>query len=115
MRWLEKCVRCQRGSRECPWQGDLQPFCRTHEQPINEESRAVFLVAILDVAPSTRPQHARMPRSTLEMNRTPPDMMILGLQKIAARSETKQARPSTEEEKDEFIRSRADWRERAVF
>ncbi|KAF8299573.1 hypothetical protein TcYC6_0064870 [Trypanosoma cruzi] len=29
----------------------------------------------------------------LEMDRTPLDMMILGLQKIAARSETKQARP----------------------
>ncbi|RNF17679.1 trans-sialidase [Trypanosoma cruzi] len=77
------------------WQ--FTTFCRTHEQPMNEESCAAFLMAMLDVAPSTRLQYARMLRSMLEMNRTPLDMVILGLQKIAARSETKQARPLTEE------------------
>ncbi|ESS61611.1 phosphatidylinositol 3-related kinase [Trypanosoma cruzi Dm28c] len=61
--------------------GRFTTFCRTHEQPINEESRAVFLMAI-DVAPSTRQQYARMLRSMLEMDRTPLEMMILGLQKI---------------------------------
>ncbi|EKF98685.1 trans-sialidase, putative, partial [Trypanosoma cruzi] len=90
-------------------------FCRTHERTMNEESCAVFLMAILDVAPSTRLQYARMLRSTLEMDRTPPDMVILGLQKIAARSETKQARPLTEEEMNQVIRSRTDWKERVVF
>ncbi|KAF5220790.1 hypothetical protein ECC02_006212 [Trypanosoma cruzi] len=56
-----------------------------------------------------------MLRSMLEMNRTPLDMMILGLQKIAARSETKQARPLTEEEMNQVIRSRTDWKERVVL
>ncbi|RNC46155.1 putative trans-sialidase [Trypanosoma cruzi] len=93
--------------------GQFTTFCRTHEQPINEESCAVFLAAI-DVAPSTRPQYARMLRSMLEMNRTPLDMVILGLQKIAARSETRQARPLREEEMNQVIRSRSDWKERVV-
>ncbi|RNC35355.1 putative SH3 domain protein [Trypanosoma cruzi] len=101
--------------RRMPLAGQFSTFCRTHEQPINGESRAAFLESILDVAPSTRPRHTRMLRSMSEMNRTLPDMMILGLQKIAARSETKQARPSTEEEMNQLIRIRADWRERAVF
>ncbi|KAF8285095.1 putative trans-sialidase [Trypanosoma cruzi] len=74
---------------------------------MNEESCAVFLMAI-DVAPSTRLQYARMLRSMLEMDRTPLDMMILGLQKIAAR-------PSTKEGMDQFIRSRTDWKERVVL
>ncbi|RNE97264.1 SH3 domain protein, partial [Trypanosoma cruzi] len=59
-----------------------------------------------------------MLRSMLEMDRTPLDMMILGLQKIAVRSETKQTkqtRPSTKEGMDQFIRSRTDWKERVVF
>ncbi|ESS62153.1 trans-sialidase [Trypanosoma cruzi Dm28c] len=94
--------------------GQFTTFCRTHEQPMNEESCAAFLMAI-DVAPSTRLQYARMLRSMLEMNRTPLDMVILGLQKIAARSETQQARPLTEEGMNQVIRSRTDWRERVVF
>ncbi|RNC41504.1 trans-sialidase [Trypanosoma cruzi] len=69
----------------------------------------------IGVAPSTRLQYARMLRSMFEMNRTPLDMMILGLQKVAARSETKQARPLTEEEMNQVIRSRTDWRERVVL
>ncbi|KAF8295908.1 hypothetical protein TcYC6_0090710 [Trypanosoma cruzi] len=56
-----------------------------------------------------------MLRSMSEMNRTPLGMMILGLQKIAARWETKQARPLTEEEMNQVIRSRTDWKERVVF
>ncbi|EKG00201.1 hypothetical protein TCSYLVIO_008870 [Trypanosoma cruzi] len=56
-----------------------------------------------------------MLRSTLEMNRTPLDMMILGLQKIAARSEKKLARPLTEEGMNQVIRSRTDWKERVVL
>ncbi|EKG07667.1 hypothetical protein TCSYLVIO_001201 [Trypanosoma cruzi] len=95
--------------------GQFTTFCRTHEQPMNEESCAAFLMAILDVAPSTRLQYARMLRSMLEMDRTPLDMMILGLQKIAARSETKQARPLTKEEMNQVIRSRTDWKERVVL
>ncbi|KAF8303035.1 hypothetical protein TcBrA4_0049780 [Trypanosoma cruzi] len=86
--------------------GQFTTFCSTHEQPTNEESCAVFLMAI-DVAPSTRLQYARMLRPMLEMDRTPLGMMILGLQKIAARSETK-------EEMHQVIRSRTDWRERVV-
>ncbi|KAF8286966.1 hypothetical protein TcBrA4_0026030 [Trypanosoma cruzi] len=81
---------------------------------MNEESCAVFLMAI-DVAPSTRLQYARMLRSMLEMNRTPLDMMILGLQKIAARSGTQQVRPSTKEGMSRFVRSRTDWKERVVI
>ncbi|RNF11074.1 trans-sialidase [Trypanosoma cruzi] len=81
---------------------------------MNEESCAAFLMAI-DVAPSTRLQYARMLRSMLEMDRTPLDMMILGLQKIAARLETKQARPLTKEEVNQVIRSRTDWKERVVL
>ncbi|EKF98254.1 hypothetical protein TCSYLVIO_010849, partial [Trypanosoma cruzi] len=87
--------------------GAIHNFCRPHEQPMNEESCAVFLMAI-DVAPSTRLQYARMLRSMLEMNRTPLDMVILGLQKVAARSETK-------EEMNQVIRSRTDWKERVVL
>ncbi|EKG06108.1 trans-sialidase, putative [Trypanosoma cruzi] len=94
--------------------GQFTTFCRTHAQPMNEESCAVFLMAI-DVAPSTRLQYARMLRSMLEMERTPLDMVIMRLQKIAARSETKQARPVTEEEMNQLIRSRTDWKERVVF
>ncbi|ESS70948.1 phosphatidylinositol 3-related kinase [Trypanosoma cruzi Dm28c] len=60
-------------------------FCCTHEQPMNEESCAALLMGILEVAPSTRPRHTRMLRSMLEMNRPPLEMVILGLQKIAAR------------------------------
>ncbi|RNC46009.1 putative trans-sialidase [Trypanosoma cruzi] len=56
-----------------------------------------------------------MLRSMLEMNRTPLDMAALRSQKIAARSETKQARPLTEEEMNQVIRSRTDWKERVVF
>ncbi|RNC48546.1 trans-sialidase [Trypanosoma cruzi] len=95
--------------------GQFTTFCRTHEQPMNAESRAVFLMAILDVAPLTRRQCGRMLRSMLEMCRTPLDIMILGLQKIAARSETKQARPLTEEGMNQFIRSRTDWKECVVL
>ncbi|RNF13632.1 trans-sialidase [Trypanosoma cruzi] len=95
------------------WQ--FTTFCRTHEQPMNEESCAAFLVAILDVVPSTRRQYARMLWSMSPMNRTPLDMVILGLQKIAARSETKQARPLTKEEMNQVIRSRTDWKERVVL
>ncbi|KAF8288628.1 hypothetical protein TcBrA4_0007380 [Trypanosoma cruzi] len=94
--------------------GKFTTFCRTHEQPMNEEGCAVFLMAI-EVAPSTRLRHARMLRSMLEMDRTPLDMMILGLQKIAARSETKQAHPLTKEEMNQVIRSRTDWKERVVL
>ncbi|KAF8290008.1 hypothetical protein TcBrA4_0135270 [Trypanosoma cruzi] len=93
--------------------GQFTTFCRPHERTMNEESCAAFLMAI-DVAPSTRPQYARMLRSMLEMDRTPLDMVILGLQKIAARSETKQVRSSTTEEMNQVIRSRTDWKERVV-
>ncbi|RNC42469.1 hypothetical protein TcCL_NonESM07886 [Trypanosoma cruzi] len=48
--------------------GQFTTFCRTHEQPINAESCAAFLAAILDVAPSTRLQHARTLRSMLQMD-----------------------------------------------
>ncbi|EKG00671.1 hypothetical protein TCSYLVIO_008371 [Trypanosoma cruzi] len=94
--------------------GQFTTFCRTHERTMNEESCAAFLMAI-EVAPSTRLQYARMLRSMLEMDRTPLGMMILGLQKIAVRSETKQARPLTKEEMNQVIRSRTDWKERVVF
>ncbi|KAF8304765.1 hypothetical protein TcBrA4_0048770 [Trypanosoma cruzi] len=97
--------------------GQFTTFCRPHEQPMNEEGCAVFLMAI-DVAPSTRLQYARMLRSMLEMDRTPLDMAALGLQKVAVRSETKeemnQACPVTEEEMNQVIRSRTDWKERVV-
>ncbi|KAF8301507.1 hypothetical protein TcYC6_0049390 [Trypanosoma cruzi] len=52
------------------------------------------------------------------MNRTPLGMVILGLQNIAARSETKQtkqARPLTKEEMNQVIHSRTDWKERVVL
>ncbi|EKG06887.1 hypothetical protein TCSYLVIO_001992 [Trypanosoma cruzi] len=81
---------------------------------MNEASCAAFLMAI-DVEPPTRLQYARMLRSMLEMDRTPLDMMIMGLQKIAARSGTKQARPLTKEEMNQVIRSRTDWKERVVL
>ncbi|RNC56905.1 putative trans-sialidase [Trypanosoma cruzi] len=94
--------------------GQFTTFCCTHEQPMNEESCAAFLLAI-ELAPPTRPQYARMLRSMLEMNRTPLGMTILGLRNIAARSETRQARPLTEEEMNQVIRSRTDWKQRVVF
>ncbi|KAF5220306.1 hypothetical protein ECC02_006743 [Trypanosoma cruzi] len=94
--------------------GRFTTFCCTHEQPMNEESCAAFLLAI-ELAPPTRPQYARMLRSMLEMNRTPLGMTILGLRNIAARSETKQARPLTEEEMNQVIRGRTDWKERVVL
>ncbi|RNF01158.1 hypothetical protein TcG_11523 [Trypanosoma cruzi] len=95
--------------------GQFATFCRTHEQPTSGESRAAFLEAILDVAPTTRPRHTRMLRSMFQMCRTLPDMTVSGLQKIAARSETKQARPSTKETVYKCIRSRADWKEGVVL
>ncbi|EKG08317.1 hypothetical protein TCSYLVIO_000535 [Trypanosoma cruzi] len=94
--------------------GQFATFCLTHERPMNEESCAAFLMAI-EVAPSTRLQYARMLRSMLEMNRTPLDMVALRLQKVAVRSETKQARPVKEEEMNQVIRSRTDWKERVVL
>ncbi|RNC34249.1 hypothetical protein TcCL_Unassigned02974 [Trypanosoma cruzi] len=97
--------------------GQFTTFCCTHEQPMNEESCAAFLMAI-DVAPSTRLQYARMLRSKLEMDGTPLDMVILGLKKFAVRSEkkkTRQARPATEEGMNQVIRSRTDWKERVVL
>ncbi|RNC39061.1 hypothetical protein TcCL_NonESM11638 [Trypanosoma cruzi] len=33
--------------------GQFTTLCRTHEQPMNAESRAAFLMGLLDVAPST--------------------------------------------------------------
>ncbi|KAF8285905.1 hypothetical protein TcYC6_0032970 [Trypanosoma cruzi] len=48
--------------------GQFTAFCCTHERPINAESCAAFLTAILDVATSTRRQHARMLRSMLQMD-----------------------------------------------
>ncbi|RNC38372.1 hypothetical protein TcCL_NonESM12384 [Trypanosoma cruzi] len=60
--------------------GQFTTFCRTHESTMNEKSCAAFLMAI-EVAPSTRPQYARMLRSMLQVNGTPLDMMILGLEK----------------------------------
>ncbi|RNC38849.1 SH3 domain protein [Trypanosoma cruzi] len=65
---------------------------RTREQPNKEASRAAFSMAI-DAAPPTRPQDARMPRPMSQMNRTPLGVAVLGLRKIAARSETKRTRP----------------------
>ncbi|RNC39629.1 trans-sialidase, partial [Trypanosoma cruzi] len=56
-----------------------------------------------------------MLRSVLQMDRTPLDMVILGLQKVAARLERKQARPLTREWVDGYIHSRTDWKERVVF
>ncbi|KAF8300894.1 hypothetical protein TcYC6_0056700 [Trypanosoma cruzi] len=96
-------------------EGQFTTFCCSYEQTTNEESRAAFLAAIVEVAPSTRLQYARMLRSMLEMDRTPLEMMILGSQKIAARSETQQARPLTTEGMGQFIHSQTDWNERVVF
>ncbi|RNE98840.1 hypothetical protein TcG_12417, partial [Trypanosoma cruzi] len=93
----------------------FKTLCRTHERTMNEASCAAFLMAILDVAPSNQLRYARMLRSMLEMYLTLPDMVILGLQKVAARSETKQARPLTKEEMNQVIRSRTDWKERVVL
>ncbi|KAF8294764.1 hypothetical protein TcBrA4_0071490 [Trypanosoma cruzi] len=56
-----------------------------------------------------------MLRSVLQMDRTPLDMVILGLQKIAARLERKRARPLTREWVDGYPHSRADWKQRVVF
>ncbi|EKG00941.1 hypothetical protein TCSYLVIO_008093 [Trypanosoma cruzi] len=82
---------------------------------MNEESCAVFLMAILDVAPLNQLRYARMLRSMLEMYRTPLDVVILWTQKVAVRSETKQARSLTKEEMNQVIRSRTDWKERVVL
>ncbi|KAF8277255.1 hypothetical protein TcYC6_0017570 [Trypanosoma cruzi] len=56
-----------------------------------------------------------MLRSMLQMDRTPLEMVIMGLQKIAARWGTKQLRSSTTEGMDQVICSRTDWKERVVF
>ncbi|RNC44154.1 trans-sialidase [Trypanosoma cruzi] len=64
-----------------PLAGQFTTFRRTHEQAISKESRAAFLMTI-EVAPSTRPQYARMLRSMLEMDRTPLDMALLGVAKV---------------------------------
>ncbi|RNC44325.1 putative trans-sialidase [Trypanosoma cruzi] len=49
------------------------------------------------------------------MDRTPLDMAALRLQKIAVRSETKQTHPMTEEEMNQVICSRTDWKQRVVL
>ncbi|RNC49191.1 putative trans-sialidase [Trypanosoma cruzi] len=51
----------------------------------------------------------------LQMNGTPLGMAILRFKKVAAPSETKQACPVREEEMNQVIRIRTDWRERVVF
>ncbi|RNC38300.1 putative trans-sialidase [Trypanosoma cruzi] len=51
----------------------------------------------------------------LQMNGTPLGMAVLRFKKVAAPSETKQACPVREEEMNQVIRSRTDWRERVVF
>ncbi|EKF38883.1 hypothetical protein MOQ_000901, partial [Trypanosoma cruzi marinkellei] len=61
--------------------GQFTTFCCMHEQPINEECCAVFFMAILGVAPSTRLQYARMLRSVLQMDRTPLDVTTSGVTK----------------------------------
>ncbi|EKF33070.1 mucin TcMUCII, putative [Trypanosoma cruzi marinkellei] len=68
------------GAEDVPSGANLQPFCRTHERPINEESLAALLMAI-DVAPPTRLQYARKPRSMLQMDRTPLDAAASGVTK----------------------------------
>ncbi|EKF29609.1 hypothetical protein MOQ_006597 [Trypanosoma cruzi marinkellei] len=95
--------------------GQFTKFCRTHEQPTSEESCATFLMAIINVAPPPRLQYARMLHSMSQMNRIPLDIMLLVGAKVSARSETRQAHPSTKEGVDQFIRSRTDWKERVVF
>ncbi|ORC88346.1 putative trans-sialidase [Trypanosoma theileri] len=94
--------------------GQFATFCRAHGKRMNEES-AVAFIAAKQVAPSTKLQYARMLRAMMNMDRTPLDMMIMGLQKIAARSEIKQARPLSKQEMDTIIRSRIDWKEQTVF
>ncbi|RNC36313.1 putative trans-sialidase [Trypanosoma cruzi] len=51
----------------------------------------------------------------LQMNGTPLEMVILGLQKVAVRSEMRRARPLTKEGMNQVIRSRTDWGECVVF
>ncbi|KAF8297300.1 hypothetical protein TcYC6_0082470 [Trypanosoma cruzi] len=69
---------------------------------MDEKSRAAFWLAVLDVAPSARPQHARMPRPMSQMNRSTLAMAFLGLQKIAARPETRGRAPSRKEGVDRY-------------
>ncbi|RNC48196.1 hypothetical protein TcCL_NonESM01971 [Trypanosoma cruzi] len=61
------------------------------------------------------PTAARQDAAVHVADGTPLTMVILGLQKIAARSETKQARPLTKEEMNQVIRSRTDWKQCVVF
>ncbi|KAF8290918.1 hypothetical protein TcBrA4_0114970 [Trypanosoma cruzi] len=104
-------------SGECLSQGNSGLFCRTHEQPINEESVG-FSDGDSRVAPSTPTRYARMLRVRAANESNPVDMMILRLQKIAGAKETpadEAGRPQQREGMDEYIRSRTDWKERAVL
>ncbi|KAF8281656.1 hypothetical protein TcYC6_0008300 [Trypanosoma cruzi] len=92
--------------------GQFTTFCCTHEQPMNEESCAAFLVAI-DVAPSTRLRYGRMLRSMLEMDRTRWKWRFWGYKKLR-RDRDKTGAPLNKG-RVEFIRSRTDWRESVVF
>ncbi|EKF29590.1 hypothetical protein MOQ_006426 [Trypanosoma cruzi marinkellei] len=101
------------GAENAP-SGPFATFRRTHEQPNSEESCVAFLMAI-DVAPPTRPPYARMLRSMLEMSRTPLEMAVLGLQKISARSGSKQARPLKKQVVGQFVCRRTGWKQRVPF
>ncbi|KAF8293469.1 hypothetical protein TcYC6_0109220 [Trypanosoma cruzi] len=94
--------------------GQPATFCRTHEKSTSEGSRAAFSMAAAE-APYTRRRCAGMLRPMSQADRTPLGGAILGLEKTAARSETKQARPFTKEGADQFIHGRSDSKERVVF
>ncbi|KAF8284150.1 hypothetical protein TcBrA4_0054640 [Trypanosoma cruzi] len=66
-------------------------------------------------APSTWEHRMSLAGQFTTFCRTHEQPMILGSQKIAARSEKKLARPLTKEAVDQLIRNRTDWKERVVF
>ncbi|RNC33955.1 SH3 domain protein [Trypanosoma cruzi] len=91
----------------------LSPHARTADQ--RGELCGPFLWQYSMWCRQHGPQHARMLRSMLRMDRTPLDMVILGLQKLPVRSEKKLARPLTKKEMHQVIRSRTDWKDRFVL
>ncbi|RNC50011.1 hypothetical protein TcCL_NonESM00338 [Trypanosoma cruzi] len=92
--------------------GQFTTFCRTHDE--RGELRSLFggNIRCGAIDPTAVRQDAAVHVGN-ESN--PAGHGDSGVTKIAARSETRQTRPVTEEEMNQVIRSRTDWKERVVL
>ncbi|KPA75765.1 putative trans-sialidase [Leptomonas pyrrhocoris] len=111
----------QRIYAESTWQsrlslaGQFIRFCLEYGKPTDELSAVAFLGARVDLKPTTLVQYARQLRGMLRDQRTPLDVVTLGLTRMAAQTERKQARPLEKEEFERFVQALPSWEDRTVF